>query len=230
MCITIKYKNREAYSMSPNKNKSFFPATTVPSDSKGECSGRDENFGKYLRERRKAKNMSLRQLASKAKVGYSELSRIEHGKIASASTLRKLCPYLSEPFDVLLAKAGYSFQTDTDSSIYIDLQGNKIDLEEKALKLYTKNVEFFFQLDHWIENSSEEDMELISQFIKIMEKRDKLNKESSDTTSIKKSYLSIFDSIKSSMQASLHLYFASNPQTEKKGVSPMDSSVESPLA
>lgn len=209
--------------MSPDKNKFFSPATTVPPDSKRECSGKDEHFGNYLRGKRMAKNMSLRQLASKAKVGYSELSRIEHGKIASASTLRKLCPYLSEPFDVLLAKAGYSFQTDTDSAIYIDLQGNIINLEEKALKLYTKNVEFFFQLDQWIENSREEDMELISQFIQIIEQRDKLNKDLSDTTSIKKSYLSIFDSIKSLMQACLHLYVTTNPQTKKKGVSPMNS-------
>ena len=214
--------------MSQDKDKLYTPAITDPPTPTGECSGRDEHFGDYLRNKRTEKKMTLRQLASKAKIGYSELSRIEHGKAASPSTLRKLSPYLTEPFNTLLFKAGFSFQTNTDSPIYVDLHGNEVNLEEKALKLYSKNVELFFQLDQWIENSSEEDIALISQFIQILEQKDKLIKNPLDTTSLKMSYLSICDSIKSAIQGALHLYFPLDPQPIKKGVIPMNYSVESP--
>lgn len=191
--------------MNLGESKINASAITVPCTTDGECSGENESFGKYLQKKREAKKMSVRKLASKAKIGYAELSRIENGKKPTPTTLKKLSPYLSEPLDDLLFRAGYNIQTNTDSSIYVDFQGNEINLEEKALRLYSFNVEFFFQLDDWIEHCSQEDIELVSQFIQVLNCKRILKKDSTSTVSTELSFLSICDSLNSLLQASSHL-------------------------
>lgn len=189
--------------MNLGESKIDASAITVPSD--GECSGKNKSFGKYLQEKREAKKMSVRKLASKAKISYAELSRIENGKTPTPSTLKKLSPYLSEPLDELLFHAGYNIQTDTDSSIYVDFQGNEINLEEKALRLYSFNVEFFFQLDDWIEHCSQEDIELVSQFIQVLNFKRMLRKNSEPNVPTELSFLGICESLNSLLQASSYL-------------------------
>lgn len=124
--------------------------------------------GEYLRAKREAKNLSLRGLATKANISYAELSRIENGKaFPSPSTLRKIAPYLSVSYDELMLSVGYSFEAGGDDSIYLDLQGNIVNLFEKALKFYTKDVELFFLFEQWMEHCSWEDEVLISQILSL---------------------------------------------------------------
>lgn len=124
--------------------------------------------GEYIRAKREAKNLSLRGLAARAKISYAELSRIENGKaFPTPATLRKIAPYLSVSYDELMLSVGYGFEAGGDDSIYLDLQGNIINLSEKALKVYTKNVELFFLFEQWLDHCSLEDEMLIFQILSL---------------------------------------------------------------
>lgn len=167
--------------------------------SEEDLTDRDTAFGVYLQEKRVGKKLTVRQLAAKAKISYAELSRIENGKPPTASTLRKLSPYLSIPIDTLLEKAGYCFSI-SHSHVYLDLEGNEINLMEKALKSYKRNVEFFFELDDWIENCSDEDIALASQFLSILKKRKELEQKT-DNQNNKNLFQKIFSGLQSLIQA-----------------------------
>ncbi len=182
-------------------NNNISPAITNPSLIE-ECSDRHNELGKHLRQEREARGMTVRQLASKAKLSYSELSRIENGKkMATPSTLRKLSPYLSIPMDILLLEAGYSFQTDKDGSIYVDLDGKEISLEKNALKIYSKNVEFFFQLDNWMEQCDDDDVELVIKFLQILVHKNCIKQNFNNTTQSEMSFLKLYDGLQSLIQA-----------------------------
>ena len=108
-------------------------------------------------------------MAQKANISYTELHRIENGKsFPTVSSLRKLAPYISVAFDELLLTAGYSFEAEGDDAIYLDLQGNTIDLFEKALKFYTQNVELFFLFEKWMEHCPSEDETFVSQILSLL--------------------------------------------------------------
>lgn len=161
---------------------------------------RDVTFGKYLQKERVRKKLTVRQLAAKAQISYAELSRIENGKPPTASTLRKLSPYLSVPIDMLLKHAGYCFKNSSHSPVYLDLNGNEINLMEKALKTYERNVEFFFELDTWIENCNDEDIALVSQFLSILKKRKELEQEPENPKN-KNLFQTIYSGLQSLIQA-----------------------------
>lgn len=167
--------------------------------SEEDLTDRDIAFGKYLQEKRVEKKLTVRQLAAKAKISYAELSRIENGKPPTASTLRKLSPYLSIPIDTLLEHAGYCLSI-SHSPVYLDLEGNEINLMEKALKSYKRNVEFFFELDDWIENCSDDDIALVSQFLSILKKR-KGFEQKPDNQNNKNLFQQIFSGLQSLIQA-----------------------------
>lgn len=161
----------------------------------------DHSFGKHLQEARLSKKLTVRQLAAKAKISYAELSRIENGKPPTASTLRKLSPYLSIPFDMLLTDAGYSFRIDSSPPVYLDLMGEEVNLTEKALNVYKRNVEFFFQLDAWIQNCSDQEIELTSQFLFILNKKRELEQEPDSSREGENPFQKIFTGLLSLIQA-----------------------------
>lgn len=160
---------------------------------------RDIAFGKYLQDKRLKKELTVRQLAAKAKISYAELSRIENGKPATASTLRKLSPYLSIPIDTLLENAGYCLSI-SHSPVYLDLDGDEINLTEMALKAYKRNVEFFFKLDDWFEDCSDDDIALVSQVLSILKKRKELEQKT-DNKNNKNLFQQIFSGLQSLIQA-----------------------------
>src|SRR5690625_2910325 len=66
------------------------------------------DFGKYLRNLRKSKGLTLMQLEELSKVSNSYLSQIENGKFEpSNDIIRKLSKALEVSYSSLLAKAGY---------------------------------------------------------------------------------------------------------------------------
>lgn len=159
--------------ISENKSKSSITASSL-SDT-AEYTDRSLEFGKYLQSKREAKQLSVRKLAKKARISYSELSRIEHGKQVTPSTLRKLAPYLSVPYDVLLDKAGFSYRKDTSDPLYLDLNGSPTNLEQEALKLYSIDVELFFTLSTFIDNCNLDDSQHIKTYIEICRKKKHLS-------------------------------------------------------
>src|ERR1700722_10079203 len=68
------------------------------------------NFGEKIRELRKAKNLTLRELAVKVKVNFTYLSKIENQKLSfgeypSEDMIRKLAKVLGGDVDELLILA-----------------------------------------------------------------------------------------------------------------------------
>lgn len=68
------------------------------------------NFGEKIRELRKAKNLTLRELAVKVKVNFTYLSKIENQKLSfgefpSEDMIRKLAKVLAGDVDELLILA-----------------------------------------------------------------------------------------------------------------------------
>jgi len=67
-------------------------------------------FGKRVRELRKAKNLTLRELAAKVKVNFTYLSKIENQKLSfgeypSEDLIRKLAKVLGDEEDDMLLLA-----------------------------------------------------------------------------------------------------------------------------
>ncbi|PSR24273.1 MAG: XRE family transcriptional regulator [Sulfobacillus thermosulfidooxidans] len=66
-------------------------------------------FGKFLREQRQAKHLSLVALAERTATSSSYLSRIERGlrNPPSPAVLRRLAQALDIPYEQLMERAGY---------------------------------------------------------------------------------------------------------------------------
>ena len=76
------------------------------------------NFGDYLKEIRKEKGLSQRQLAELSGISNTEISRLESGNRVNPSpkTLKAIAPNLGVSYGDLLKKAGYIDETiDNDS-------------------------------------------------------------------------------------------------------------------
>ena len=71
-------------------------------------------IGKYLRQRRLAKRMSMREVAEKADVSHTEIYRIESGEreYPSIRVLTALGKALNIPNDEILRLAGYKSEDD----------------------------------------------------------------------------------------------------------------------
>ncbi len=67
-----------------------------------------KTFGQTLRELRRAKGVSQRDLAEKVGVDFSYISKVENNRLPppSADTIVKICEALSVPPDDLLAATG----------------------------------------------------------------------------------------------------------------------------
>ncbi|WP_346206781.1 helix-turn-helix transcriptional regulator [Caldifermentibacillus hisashii] len=68
-----------------------------------------EEFGKYIKELRAKRELTIRQLEIYSGVSNSYLSQLENGKrgIPSPEILKKLSKGLKVPYDELMIKAGY---------------------------------------------------------------------------------------------------------------------------
>lgn len=75
-------------------------------------------FGEFLRMKREAKRMTIRQLAMYAGCSAGYISMLERGVVGqrgpSPAFLRKLFSALGVPYEVLMAAAGYQLQTDDE--------------------------------------------------------------------------------------------------------------------
>lgn len=72
-------------------------------------------IGKFIREQRKSKKLTLKQLAQLIGLSYTYLSQIELGdRNASPEILKKLSVALNVPYNELLNLAGYLNKTDLD--------------------------------------------------------------------------------------------------------------------
>ena len=68
-----------------------------------------EDFGQYLRELRRVRRLTLRQVEEQSGVSNSYLSQVEHGHIRQPSprVLQQLAEAYDVPYERLMARAGY---------------------------------------------------------------------------------------------------------------------------
>lgn len=66
-------------------------------------------FGDYLKELRKTKGITQKELADLSGFSNAEISKIESGdrKKPSPDLLKAIAPHLDTPYEVLMTKAGY---------------------------------------------------------------------------------------------------------------------------
>jgi HTH-type transcriptional regulator, competence development regulator len=126
-------------------------------------------FGDYMKNLREEKSLSQRQLAELARISNTEISRIESGERInpSPSILKAVAPYLGVTYEELLQKAGYIEEVidhhGFTENIYIDEDGNLVDIVKKAKVMFEKNrkwAEVAFRVSD--ENLSESELDLIS--------------------------------------------------------------------
>ncbi|MDQ0195793.1 helix-turn-helix domain-containing protein [Paenibacillus wynnii] len=69
----------------------------------------EESFGRYLKQLREEKGLTINQLAAAAGISGSQISRIENGLrgIPKPSTLRKIAEATKVPYESLMDQAGY---------------------------------------------------------------------------------------------------------------------------
>ncbi len=98
-------------------------------------------FGQILKEARRAKNISQRDLADKVGVDFSYISKLENDRMPppSAETLIKMAEILKEPQDLFLATAGR-----LDSEIKDIITGNP-----EAIKFLSEAKEMQITNNEW---------------------------------------------------------------------------------
>lgn len=115
--------------------------------------GNDFNFGSYLKEKRKAKKLTLLELSQQANVSKSYISMLENGKtpFPSVKILNKLAPPLgiqTEELKTLISHireseifpVDESSQTETQSNLFVfDVEG----LDESDIEKIKEQIELY---------------------------------------------------------------------------------------
>ena len=101
-------------------------------------------FGSYLKEKRKAKGLTLVQLAEQVGVSHPYLSQIENGKKSSppsSDVLIRLAFPLGVPYEELLSKTGYLIEPSEIDDIVEGVENNGVssNIDFEKLKLLTSD-------------------------------------------------------------------------------------------
>ena len=112
-------------------------------------------LGKFLRERRKAKGLSMREVAEQSGISHAEVFRIESGRRAypSICVLTALGKTLGIPDDEMLRLAGY--KSDDDVPL---LEKVFPDLKTEKLQDTTQRIIDGIALDYDLEDSDYDDL------------------------------------------------------------------------
>ena len=98
-------------------------------------------FGEYLKELRKSKGLTQKELAELSGFSNAEISKIESGdrKKPSPDLLKAIAPHLEVPYELLMSKAGYLEEVVIHKSyveyIFMDDDGSLADSVRKAKEM-----------------------------------------------------------------------------------------------
>lgn len=98
-------------------------------------------FGEYLKELRKNKGITQKELADMSGFSNGEISKVESGdrKKPSPALLKAIAPHLGIPYEVLMNKAGYLEKVVDHSGyteyIFKDDDGSLADIVRKAREM-----------------------------------------------------------------------------------------------
>ncbi|MEL7565936.1 MAG: helix-turn-helix transcriptional regulator [Dehalobacterium sp.] len=100
-------------------------------------------LGKYITDRRTAKNLSMRKLANLAHISHTEIYRLEAGerKNPSPFVLKSIAHALGINFDEIMQAAGYTNNFLSASVAPVALPGVE-DLDEKELEEVKDFIDF----------------------------------------------------------------------------------------
>ena len=96
----------------------------------------EQKFGTLLKEIRRSKQVSQRELAGKVGVDFSYISKIENNRLAppAADTIIKICDALAIPSEILLSHAG-KVSSDMKDTITSSPAAIRFMNEVKSMKL-----------------------------------------------------------------------------------------------
>ncbi len=105
-----------------------------PLDAPSAAAGKVRDLGAFIREQRRAAQMSLRNLASQAGVSNPYLSQIERGlRKPSAEILQRVAAALRISAETLYVRAGILEERDDDLASRILSDGSLTEAQKRAL-------------------------------------------------------------------------------------------------
>lgn len=133
---------------------------------------------------RKERGLSQLEFSQKADITNVQLSRIEQGKcIPTVRTLTKLAPFLGYPLETLLAASHYQGTLPSSTPTYVDLEGQRIDLEQAARTMYRTDGELFLLFWGFFRQYSSSDSEVLKVLLKSMAKTNHTTEQEENASS-----------------------------------------------
>ncbi|AKA72312.1 helix-turn-helix domain-containing protein [Clostridium scatologenes] len=127
-------------------------------------------FGEFLKNLRKEKGLSQRQLADLCNISNTEISRIESGERQkpSPNILKAIAPHLGISYGELMTKAGYIEET-IDHEKYTELifrteDGEFADTLKMAKNIHNKDSELLTIMNRVTSELPNEDITAIKEF------------------------------------------------------------------
>ncbi|WPC42749.1 helix-turn-helix transcriptional regulator [Clostridium sp. JS66] len=127
-------------------------------------------FGEFLKNLRKEKGLSQRQLADLCNISNTEISRIESGERQkpSPNILKAIAPHLGISYGELMTKAGYIEET-IDHEKYTELifrteDGEFADTLKMAKNIHNKDSELLTIMNRVTSELPKEDITAIKEF------------------------------------------------------------------
>lgn len=128
-------------------------------------------FGAYIKYLRSKVGISQKELAEKANLSASEVSKVENGERQKPSMkyLNCVAPVLGVSVQELLFRAGYIDDVWSDKDLakeYIDSYGNTIDVSYVINSIYGADVDLLPLLKMLIDRYNDEDLRIVKGIIK----------------------------------------------------------------
>lgn len=127
-------------------------------------------FGEFLKNLRKEKGLSQRQLADLCNISNTEISRIESGERQkpSPNILKAIAPHLGISYGELMTKAGYIEET-IDHEKYTELifrteDGEFADTLKMAKNIHNRDSELLTIMNRVTSELPKEDITAIKEF------------------------------------------------------------------
>lgn len=149
-----------------------------------------------IKERREAKNLTLKELELASQVSAAEICKIEGGKRKQipASTLKKLSPHLGVSLDYLLMLAVP--QSISDHERFYDYNGNELDLFKISKQLYNLDTELFILLSEIELLQDKNNRDILKNYLKIIKAENSISQSESPITPVKQTFLNLFNDFK----------------------------------
>lgn len=138
-----------------------------------------EGVAALIKDARRRKRISQKDLAEQAGMTAVQLCRIESGECRpNRQTLRKLSGYIGIPYSELLVRAGYN-NLKGDDRLY-KRDGNILDADQIVESIYRVDSDFLDYFRDFEEIGTEENIEIIKMLIIGMRKEAKVAKLSTE--------------------------------------------------